>query len=190
MVIFSRADFPRLVVVIGVAAVLALAALSSAPQRRKIATRCWIKPRSSHRGAIIAVLAQTDADSLAAPAYLEVLPDAVRGLHRSPASHTGGSALRAADAYQINRWQLTKSATDLTLYIDGEPVAVHADSSALPSPMTGLWIGRPNTPEEVRQFNGAIADVAVYSRTLAHEDVRRHYEVRRSLLNERIERTR
>jgi len=105
--------------------------------------------------------------------------DVLRYLHRFPlSSNTANDTnVYTTTTYDDGAWHyaaIVKSATEITLYVDGENQGSMPDSSVFdPADAFGLAVGildKERTPF-ARFFVGAIDDIRIYNRALSHAEV-------------------
>ncbi|MBN1506677.1 MAG: LamG domain-containing protein [Sedimentisphaerales bacterium] len=108
---------------------------------------------------------------------LEVGSDGkLRFLHRYPLDTGGGANIYSTATFSDGAWHhaaITKSPTDITLYVDKQQIGTMPDTSVFdPTDSFGVALGiLDNEREAARQWLGAMDDVRIYNRALAAEEV-------------------
>jgi len=100
----------------------------------------------------------------------------LRFLHRFPLGTGGGTNVYSTDAYDDGAWHnvvLTKSETEIVLYVDGQEIGRAPDNSVFnPTDSFGVAVGTLDNERELqRMWLGAIDDVRIYNRPITPEDV-------------------
>ena len=105
---------------------------------------------------------------------LEIEPDGtLRYLHRFPFASGGGSNIYTEASYDDGSWHhvaAVKTAGEMILYVDGQPVGTQPDSTQFEGPLGEIWFGTLDQRLS-RMFFGAIDDVRVYNRVLSEQEV-------------------
>lgn len=151
----------------------------------------WVKPSHVHTGGCVALLAEVPVATRERLAfYLQLCGNQlfwepeIRGqfrfLHRSPPghAHATGISCRLQTPYAVRRWQYlvaTKRGAEMKLYVDGRQVDSQSDESALP-PNLGIVVGQLTKPTNKGVFCGKMDELAIYSKALSEQEVRRHFE--------------
>lgn len=108
---------------------------------------------------------------------LEVGADGrLRFLHRYPLGTGGGVNIYSTATFSDGAWHhaaITKSPTDITLYVDKQQIGTMPDTSVFdPTDSFGVALGiLDNERAAARLWLGAMDDVRIYSRALAAEEV-------------------
>ncbi len=99
----------------------------------------------------------------------------MRFLHRSPVSATGvGTNIYSTSTYGDGTWYhvaAVKSATTMSLYINGELVASAADSTVFDKALAHLAVGVLSVDSLGRYLPGAVDDLYLYGRDLSQAEV-------------------
>ena len=105
---------------------------------------------------------------------LEIEPDGtLRNLHRFPFASGGGSNIYTEAIYADGSWHhaaTVKSASDMTLYVDGVEVGTQPDSSQFEGPLGEIWWGTLDQ-RMGRMFPGPMDDIRIYNRTLNAQEI-------------------
>jgi len=100
-----------------------------------------------------------------------------RFLHRAPVSATTpGTNVYTTSVYDDGAWYhvaAVKSATTMTLYINGEPAGSAADNTVFDKNLTRLTVGmlKHNTTTDTRYLPGAVDDLYLYGRDLSQAEI-------------------
>ncbi|MCU0913103.1 MAG: discoidin domain-containing protein [Planctomycetes bacterium] len=133
----------------------------------------WFRDDSPGQRDILSAYAPTVLHGI----LLEVGTDGrLRFLHRFPLGTGGGSNVYSTATYADAAWHhaaLTKSPTEIVLYVDGKEVGKVADTSVFdPTDYFGLALGcLDNERGLARMFLGAMDDVQIYNRALSAAEV-------------------
>jgi hypothetical protein len=109
---------------------------------------------------------------------LEVGADGrLRFLHRYPLGTAGGQNIYSNATVNDGVWHhgaISKSKTDIAVYIDGQPAGTMADTSVFdPTDSFGVALGcLDNERGLARQFLGAMDDVRIYNRALSADEIK------------------
>jgi len=105
---------------------------------------------------------------------LEIEPDGtLRNLHRFPFASGGGSNIYSEASYADGSWHhaaTVKSASDMTLYVDGVQVGTQPDSSQFEGSLGEIWWGTLDQ-RMGRMFPGPMDDIRIYNRTLSEQEI-------------------
>ncbi|MEM7393772.1 MAG: LamG domain-containing protein, partial [Verrucomicrobiota bacterium] len=96
---------------------------------------------------------------------VEIGAGVVRFLHRFPLGNGGGTSIFSGPGYNDGGWHhvmATKSSSNMTLYIDGAPVATGADATSMDTGRDVVF-GRLSSAQTLRYFDGHIDEVRVSS---------------------------
>jgi hypothetical protein len=175
----------------------------SPPRAEGYALEMWVQadlpsPNAFGQTALVGLIDRNDVQAENHLAYLELTargrrsphePCAVRFLDRWPASMSGGADVFSRRTIVPSLWHHVvgqKSGNTLELYVDGERVGTtpaKAEADAAPDVVTvpcRLLVGRLKRKSrlpwtnEIRVFEGRLAELAVYDRPLTLEEIRRH----------------
>jgi hypothetical protein len=133
----------------------------------------WFRDDSPGQRDIVSCYAPTVLHGI----LLEVGADGrMRFLHRFPLGTGGGTSIYSTASYADGKWHhvaATKSATTITLFIDGQQVATAVDSSVFgASDAFGICLGMlDNERGAARQFVGAMDDLQIYYRPLSAGEI-------------------
>jgi hypothetical protein len=154
----------------------------------------WIKPSHYHVGSVVSLVGDADMPNGIIPHGLllemggtGLIPSAlhhpgrVRFLHRSPASNDSelGTSCYSTDAYTLRKWQhvvAAKDASHMRLYFNGKLAGEGEDLTSIP-PRMRLLVGRLYPSRRVRPFIGQLDELAIYSRALKPNEIRKHYRL-------------
>lgn len=101
----------------------------------------------------------------------------VRFLHRSPVSATAaGTNVYSTSTHADGAWchvAAVKSATTMTLYLNGEPAASAAESTVFDKNLTRLMVGmlKHTATTDMRYLPGAVDDLYLYGRDLSQAEI-------------------
>lgn len=144
---------------------------------------CWARADELHTGAIFSLGDAVLLEFQSANARGQSEPT-LRYLHRPVGPAKGGENLY--HPYEPNRWihiAAVKTPTDMTLYIDGEPVATTEITAPLFETAPAFALGRlsmhAHATAHNRPLRGSIDEVAVYRSALSPEQIKTHYEAAR-----------
>jgi hypothetical protein len=102
-------------------------------------------------------------------------PATVRFLHRSPVSSTGGgTSIYSTSTHGDGAWYhvaAVKSATTMSLYINGELAATGTDSTVFDKALAHLSVGVLRVDSLGRYLPGAVDDLYLYGRDLSQAEV-------------------
>ncbi|MCO6046950.1 LamG domain-containing protein [Aeoliella sp. ICT_H6.2] len=162
----------------------------------------WVKPSHYHKGALLGLVGDTLPDGRCPHSLLlelsglqegfdqYVTPNALRFVHRSPASvlPEDGAHCSSESPYSVRQWQQVvarKMGSRLELFCNAEKVASAENSKPLPVGNRVL-IGqvypvfiKASRGIAHRPFVGQIDEVSLYGRALSDKEIRRHYELGR-----------
>lgn len=149
----------------------------------------WVRPQRMHWGTIFGLLPvqQADPDRESHLCVLEYAnqtnlvhrPATIRFLYRyPPTTYGGGVNVFSAESCVPGIWNhvvAVKTSESIQLYFNGEPRFV-MDNLTLDDdhPYTAL-LGQLDGVRRERQFEGQVAEVAIYRKALADDDIQRHY---------------
>lgn len=109
-------------------------------------------------------------------------PGRVRFLYRWPPGGTDGVNLHSAPLYVPYRWQhlvCQRRGNKLEMFLDGQPVGETSLQGMEQTVSSTLRFGRlyedPESPN-ARQFQGRLAEMAIYERVLSAKEIRSHAE--------------
>jgi hypothetical protein len=101
----------------------------------------------------------------------------VRFLHRAPVSSTAaGTSIYSTTTHGDGTWYhvaAVKSATTMTLYLNGEPAASAAESTVFDKSLTRLMVGmlKHTATTDTRYLPGAVDDLYLYGRDLSQAEI-------------------
>jgi hypothetical protein len=164
------------------------------PRQTGYAVELWALPQEFNGSILVSLFSRVNPEAQNHLFLLELVgrrhhlvhePFTVRYLDRWPPGTEGGVNAFSQRTYVPCRWVhlvAQKVGNRQELYMDGSLVGT---AEAESEPATGacrLLVGRLRTgkhwrPDQVRQFVGRLDELAVYDHPLAHEDIRRHYEL-------------
>jgi hypothetical protein len=107
-------------------------------------------------------------------------PGRVRFLYRWPPGGTDGVNLHSSPLYVPYRWQhlvCQRRGGTLEMYLDGEPVGETGLQGLEQTIASSIRFGRLNEERHspnARQFQGRMAELAIYERALSHEEIQQH----------------
>ena len=133
----------------------------------------WFRDDSPGQRDIISAYAPTVLHGI----LLEVGTDGrLRFLHRFPLGGAGGNSIYSPASYADGKWHhaaMTKSATEIVLYVDGKEVVRGPDTSVFgASDAFGIALGcLDNERALARMFLGAIDDLQIYYRALSAGEI-------------------
>lgn len=134
----------------------------------------WFKADTRHQGDLFAL------QGAAAGGHMLLLETQSNGtlrfLHRNTPSSGGGFDLQVANAYLADEWYHLAAINDagtMLLYLDGNLIGTRAGTSAWTDDMNML-MGRLNTGDSSRSFQGLIDEVALFDYALSAEQIRTH----------------
>lgn len=144
---------------------------------------CWARADKVHTGAIFSLGDAVLLEFQSANSRGRTEPS-LRYLHREVGPSSGGEDLY--HPYEANRWihiAAVKTPTDMTLYVDGEPVATAEITAPLfdnaPTFALGRLSSKPLGDGWSRPLRGSIDEVAVYRAALSAQQIKIHYEAAR-----------
>lgn len=163
------------------------------PSRGKgYAIELWVQGESLGQSALVGLIAGMDGPEEQHVSLLELTarnrsaagaPCAVRFLDRWPPGITGGVNVFSRRTHVPDRWHHVvgqRAGESLELYIDGILMGTsRSDQTAATTPCR-LLVGRLKqaplkpTTEQIRPFEGRIAELALYDHALTPEEIRRH----------------
>lgn len=162
----------------------------------------WAKPSHYHRGTMVSLVDEPLPDGQSPqslllevsgphePYYEQVPMNALRFSHRAiPSTGPGEEGeCYSMTTYSVRRWQqivARKSGSRLELFRDGEVIASAECAQPLPAG-TRVLIGqlfpvlhKANERIAHRPYVGQIDEIAIYSRALTDDEIRRHHELGR-----------
>jgi hypothetical protein len=165
------------------------------PSRGKgYAIELWVQAESLGQNALVSLIARMAGPEENHVALLELTarsrqaehaPCAVRFLDRWPPATWGGENVFSRRTYIPDRWHHVigqRTGDSLEVFTDGILMGTsRADGNSATTPCQ-LLVGRlkqapsRRTVEQIRPFEGRMAELAVYDRPLTVEEVRRHYQ--------------
>lgn len=104
----------------------------------------------------------------------------MRFLYRWPPGGTDGVNLHSAPLYIPYRWQhlvCQRRGGTLEMYLDGEPVGETGLQGMEQTIASSIRFGRLNEEQHspnARQFQGRMAELAIYERALSREEIQQH----------------
>jgi hypothetical protein len=102
-------------------------------------------------------------------------PATIRFLHRSPVSSTGGgTSIYTTSTYGDGAWYhvaAVKSATTMSLYVNGELAATGTDTTVFDKALAHLSVGVLRVDSLIRYLPGAVDDLYLYGRDLSQAEI-------------------
>ncbi len=99
-----------------------------------------------------------------------------RYLHRFPLGQSGGQNINTEEAYKDGEWHhvaMVKDQENITLYIDGEPVASAEETSTSPDDTFGVSLGCLDNERSLdRLLEGQLDDFRIYDAALSQDDIK------------------
>lgn len=99
-----------------------------------------------------------------------------RYLHRFPLGQSGGQNINTEEAYNDGEWHhvaMVKDPENITLYVDGEPVASAEETSTSPDDTFGVSLGCLDNERSLdRLLEGQLDDLRIYNAALSQDDIK------------------
>jgi hypothetical protein len=164
------------------------------PRQTGYAVELWALPQEFNGSILVSLFSRVNPAAQNHLFLLELVgrkhhlvhePFTVRYLDRWPPGTEGGVNAFSQRTYVPCRWVhlvAQKVGNRQELYMDGSLVGTAEAESEPATEACRLVVGRLRTgkhwrPDQIRQFVGRLDELAVYDHPLAHEDIRRHYEL-------------
>lgn len=149
----------------------------------------WVRPQRMHWGTIFGLLpvGQTNPKMESHLCVLEYAnqtnlvhrPATIRFLYRyPPTSYGGGMNVFSGESCIPGIWNqvvAVKTSGSIQLYFNGKPRLVFDDLSLGDDQPYTAMLGQLDGIRPLRQFEGQVAEVAIYRKALADDDIQRHY---------------
>ncbi|MES2793466.1 MAG: LamG domain-containing protein [Planctomycetota bacterium] len=179
---FTRSNAPRYI-----KSAEPLAAIN----RKSFSMEVWINPETFHWGTVMNLIVPGTESrkevlhmgilELAMQTQMVHKPSVVRYLHRHPpGAHTWGSNLFSPEVCTPGQWThvvTVKEPNELRLFVNGVLVRriQGADTAGSDENPYLFSVGQFGTAKRMRQFQGMLDELAVYSRALSEVEVSEHY---------------
>jgi hypothetical protein len=151
----------------------------------------WVRPQRMHWGTIFGLLPTKQPDGqkeshlcvieYANQTNLVHRPATIRFLHRyPPTTYGGGLNVFSSNSCTPGVWchvVAVKTSESIQLYFNGEPRLIEDDLRLGDQQAYTAVLGQLDSIRNERQFEGQIAEVAIYQKALTSEDIKRHYEL-------------
>lgn len=155
-------------------------------ERREYSVEMWFQAMNSESSCLMSIQTESTPNVWRGTVFLGTwrelqenrLPRTVRGMHRWPPSSNPQRGANLYHRVSADGWQhvvLVKTAAELQLYSQGVKVLATRDASLLGGKRHRVTVGRFHDAETARWYQGAMDELAIYSRALNAAEIAEHF---------------